>query len=203
MSLRAPTVERLSLHRSSFLWAAWCFSAALGVIGGLLLVRGATISGDTVDLVVGSILAPLFLVLGWFCLLDTRATVVVSREEVRLRRGPLGWWRVPTDEVVYVELLQPLVHSQSPLGLVTFGWPARWRLAVWRVDGTAIVANRYGLPPDPREGWGPVDLIKVVEAVQSAQGPAGRFGLPGPATRRLIEGFPARARWPSTPFQAT
>ena len=192
---------RLSLHRSSFLWAAFCFTGALGVIGGLLLARGVSYSGHTVDLVVGSILS-----LSSFSWRGSRsrirrASVVVSTTEVRLRRGLFGWWRIPTDEVVYLELLQPLGNTQSPLGIVTFGWPARWRMVVWSTDAGAYVANRYGLPPDPREGWGPVDLGKVVEAVRTAQGPAGRYGLPGTTTRRTIESYPTRARWPTSPLR--
>ncbi len=195
------TRTRLTLHRSSYLWAAFCFTGAIGVIGGLLLARGVSYSGHTVDLVVGSILSPFFVILAWFSLQDWRASVVVSSTEVRLRRGLLGWWRIPTDEVVYVELLQPLGNTQSPLGVVTFGWPARWRMVVWSTDGGAYVANRYGLPPDPRDGWGPVDLRKVVEAVRVAQGPAGRYGLPGTTTRITIESYPTRARWPAFPLR--
>lgn len=200
-SLGAMSRQRISLHRSSFLWAAWCFTCAIGIIGGLLFSRGISVSGHTTDLVVGSILCPLFLLFAWFTLLDTRAAVVVGPVEVRLRRGLFGWWRVNTDEVVYVELLQPLGYSQTPLGVVTFGWPTRWRLVIWKTDGTALVANRYGLPPDALEGWGPADLKKVAQAIRGSQGPTGRYGLPSMPIRQLIESFPARGRWPRSPLR--
>lgn len=193
---------QLSLHRASFLWAAWCFVGALALIGGFLLARGVSTPGDSADVVSGSILCPLSLLLAFFALLDSRATVVVSSSQVRLRRGLVGWWRLGVDEVVYVELLVPGVRLGGGAGVhPALGfWPPRWRMVVWRVDGMAVIANRYGLGPDPREGWGPVDLRQVVQAIRGAQGPGGRYGLPGAVTRRAIEEFPVRGRWPQRPF---
>lgn len=192
---------RLRLHRPAIALPLSAGALGVALASALLLEQG--LSADpplTSDLIVGSVLAPLAVLLLRTAALEWRRSVWVSGGELRLPRGLAAWRRLPVAEVHLVELVllgpEPLVEA------VRLGIPSRWALVVASGEAVALV-RRYDLAPDPRDSGGPADVVRIVRALKDAQGPAGLLARPGgrlTARPRWIGRHAVIDRWPKVPM---